>query len=206
MGPARPGETPLRRDATMRKLPLAEIVVGSLALLAGVGVYVWAHSDQATLEESKELGAAVVAALQAHRADTGTYPAALEDLVPAYLPRLEQPTWGLEQWRYRRYTPDEVTAGAVVPADSRNAPAAQVDSSNTPAARADSSDTPAPVGSRNVPAPQADSRNATAADAGGLPDTSGGDPVYFQLSVAANPSGYPVLYYDYTGRRWVLNN
>jgi hypothetical protein len=29
---------------------------------------------------------------------------------------------------------------------------------------------------------------------------------YFQLSVAANERGYPVLYYDFTGRRWVLNN
>ncbi|MGH7448343.1 MAG: hypothetical protein ACREK1_02870 [Longimicrobiales bacterium] len=30
--------------------------------------------------------------------------------------------------------------------------------------------------------------------------------VYFQLSVAAHESGYPVLYYDTEARRWVLNN
>ena len=30
--------------------------------------------------------------------------------------------------------------------------------------------------------------------------------VYFQLSVAANDRGYPILYYDVTSRRWVLNN
>ncbi|HEX2168458.1 MAG TPA: hypothetical protein VHG09_14585 [Longimicrobiales bacterium] len=30
--------------------------------------------------------------------------------------------------------------------------------------------------------------------------------VYFQLSVAADESGYPVLYYDFATRRWVLNN
>jgi hypothetical protein len=35
------------------------------------------------------------------------------------------------------------------------------------------------------------------------PDTSAR---YFQLSVAANESGYPLLYYDFAGRRWVLNN
>lgn len=29
---------------------------------------------------------------------------------------------------------------------------------------------------------------------------------YFQLSVAENESGYPVLYYDLAARRWVLNN
>jgi type II secretory pathway pseudopilin PulG len=28
----------------------------------------------------------------------------------------------------------------------------------------------------------------------------------FQLSVAADESGYPVLYYDIAARRWVLNN
>jgi hypothetical protein len=30
--------------------------------------------------------------------------------------------------------------------------------------------------------------------------------VYFQLSVAADESGYPVLYYDFAAQRWVLNN
>lgn len=30
--------------------------------------------------------------------------------------------------------------------------------------------------------------------------------VYFQLSVAADRSGYPVLYYDFAAQRWVLNN
>jgi type II secretory pathway pseudopilin PulG len=41
------------------------------------------------------------------------------------------------------------------------------------------------------------------------PDDAGGasaDHVYFQLSVAADASGYPVLYYDFAARRWVLNN
>jgi hypothetical protein len=157
-------------DVMMRKLPVAEIVVASLALLAGVGVYVWAHADQATLEESKALGANIVAALQEHRAETGTYPADLADLVPRYLPQLDPPTWGMEQWTYRRYTPAEVKAEALAPADERAA------------------------------------SSAGAREGGGVPDTSGGDPFYFQLSVAANASGYPVLYYDYTARRWVLNN
>jgi type II secretory pathway pseudopilin PulG len=165
----------------MKKLPVAEIMVVTAALLAGAGVYLWAHSDQATLEESKEVGAAIVQALQAHRADTGTYPAELEALVPVYLQRVEQPTWGLERWRYRRFTPAEVKAEAVVPA-------ADVAAADTVA---------------GVP-------SAAAAPASGTPareqDAGGGDPVYFQLSVAANASGYPVLYYDYTARRWVLNN
>jgi hypothetical protein len=148
---------------------------------------VWAHSDQATLEESKEVGAVIVQALQAHRADTGTYPAELEALVPEYLQRVEQPTWGLERWRYRRFTPAEVKAEAVVPADGHVA----------------ASDT---RGRRAAAAHSGGVSESPAAGASGAPDTSGGDPVYFQLSVAANASGYPVLYYDYTARRWVLNN
>lgn len=145
----------------MRKLPLAEIVVSVVVVAAGAGVYWYAHRDQGALEESKERGAVIVAALERHRADTGTYPPDLETLVPAYLSRVESPSWGLERWRYRRYTPAEITAEAAAPAAGYVPPAGQA-----------------------APA----------------------DELYFQLSVAANESGYPVLYYDYTARRWVLNN
>jgi hypothetical protein len=146
----------------MKKLPLTEIVVVTLALLAGIGIYAWAHHDQADLEESKRLGAEIVTALHAHRASTGTYPAELEELVPAYLTSLRQPSWGAGRWTYRRYTPAEVKVEGLAPAEGRAAAY--------------------------------------------IPDTSGGDPFYFQLSVAQNESGYPVLYYDYTASRWVLNN
>jgi type II secretory pathway pseudopilin PulG len=130
-----------------KKWPVVEIVVIVLVLAAGAGVYWWAHRDQGQLEESKERGAVIVEGLEAYRARHGTYPAALEELVPDYAERIEPPSWGLERWRYRRFTPEELAAVA---------------------------------------------------------DTTGR--VYFQLSVAANQSGYPVLYYDYTARRWVLNN
>jgi type II secretory pathway pseudopilin PulG len=129
-----------------RKLPIAEIVVIGLVLVAGAGIYWWAHRDQGQLEESKERGTAIVAALDAYSARHGTYPERLADLVPEHLPEIEDPAWGLGRWRYRRFTPEEVAAGA------------------------------------------------------------GTEAVFFQLSVAANESGYPVLYYDYTARRWVLNN
>jgi type II secretory pathway pseudopilin PulG len=129
-----------------RKLPVAEIVVITLAFAAGVFVYWWAHRDEARLEESKERGAVIVEALQRYRGAHGTYPADLQELVPEYAVRIDAPTWGLERWRYRRFTPEELAQGA------------------------------------------------------------GEDEVYFQLSVAANESGYPVLFYDYVGRRWVLNN
>ncbi|HUF50370.1 MAG TPA: hypothetical protein VMN60_06020 [Longimicrobiales bacterium] len=52
-------------------------------------------------------------------------------------------------------------------------------------------------------------RLPVAGDGIGAGDGSrGGRPeqVYFTLSVAANETGYPVLYYDVTARRWVLNN
>jgi hypothetical protein len=129
-----------------RKLPVVEIVVITLALAAGGFVYWWAHRDEGRLEESKERGAVIVEGLQRYRAAHGTYPPELEELVPDYAPRVEPPTWGLERWRYRRFTPEELAQGA------------------------------------------------------------GDDAIYFQLSVAANASGYPVLFYDYVGRRWVLNN
>lgn len=41
-------------------------------------------------------------------------------------------------------------------------------------------------------------------DAPALPQDSSA--VYFQLSVAADESGYPLLYYDFATQRWVLNN
>lgn len=130
----------------MRRLPTAEIIVVAVVLLLGAGIFWWAHRDQSDLEESKERGAAVVAGLEAYHARHGTYPETLEELAPEYAPRIEQPSWGLARWRYRRFTPADVT-------------------------------------------------------------TDGGDDRhYFQLSVAANESGYPILYYDYTARRWVLNN
>jgi hypothetical protein len=46
-------------------------------------------------------------------------------------------------------------------------------------------------------------RTYTPEGVGGASDTSA---VYFQLSVAADESGYPVLYYDFATGRWVLNN
>lgn len=119
----------------------AEIVVLLLAVTAGIGVYAYAHRDEGRLEDSKQRGAAIVEALERHRAETGAYPEMLDDLVPRYIAAIEQPTWGLQRWRYRTYSPDE---------------------------------------------------------AGGAQ--------YFQLSVAAQESGYPVLFYDFTAGRWVLNN
>jgi hypothetical protein len=135
-----------RETSEMKKLPVAEIVVITLALLAGVGVFWWAHRDHGQIEETKERGVVIVGALESYRERHGTYPAALAELVPDHIARIEAPVWGLERWRYRRFTPEDVATGA------------------------------------------------------------GRDEVYFQLSVAANQSGYPVLYYDYTARRWVLNN
>ena len=126
----------------------AEIVITTLALAAGVGVYAYAHKDEGKLEQSKQRGAEIVQALERHRTEQGDYPSTLEALVPRFVPSIEPPTWGLRRWRYRRYRAGDVASNA--PADS--------------SAR------------------------------------------YFQLSVAANDRGYPVLYYDFAGRRWVLNN
>ena len=33
-----------------------------------------------------------------------------------------------------------------------------------------------------------------------------GDTLFFMLSVAADEAGYPLLFYDITAQRWVLNN
>jgi hypothetical protein len=151
----------------LKKLPIAEIVIVLLSLAAGVGVYWWAHRDEGRLEESKERGSVIVQGLESYHARHGIYPESLDELVPDHAPGIEPPTWGLERWRYRRFTPEDVAAAASAAAYSPAAPVEAGDEAAT----------------------------------GGV-----GDRVYFQLSVAANQSGYPVLYYDYTARRWVLNN
>lgn len=129
-----------------RKLPWAEIIVTAFVIAVGAGVYLYAHRDEGALEASKDRGARIVQALAAYRQEHETYPEQLEDLVPEYIASVEPPEWGLERWRYRRYTPERV---------------------------------------------------------GGAADSAA---VYFQLSVAADESGYPVLYYDFAAGRWVLNN
>jgi hypothetical protein len=127
----------------IRKVPWPEVLVITLVLAIGGGVYLYAHRDEDSLEESKRRGADIVRALAAYRADHGRYPHQLEMLVPGYIAAVQPPTWGVREWRYRIYAPGSA---------SRD------------------------------------------------------DDVYFQLSVPANESGYPVLYYDFRMGSWVLNN
>ncbi|HEX6307427.1 MAG TPA: hypothetical protein VFZ69_04515 [Longimicrobiales bacterium] len=133
----------------IKKLPWAEILVTAIVVAAGAGVYAWAHRDQGDLEESKRRGATLVQALRAYHAGHGTYPERLDELVPRYIAAVEPPTWGLGQWRYRRYSAAELAPEAAA------------------AAR---------------------------------------DAVFFQLSVAGDESGYPMLFYDPALDDWVLNN
>jgi len=126
-----------------KKLPWPEITVGLGAVLIAAAVFAWAHRDEGELEDSKARGAVIVQALESYRAEQGSYPDSLPQLVPVHLPEIEPPTWGLQQWRYRRLLPRTE---------------------------------------------QAQGRE------------------FFQLSVAASESGYPVLYYDIAAERWVLNN
>ena len=127
----------------IRKVPWPEVLVVTLVLAIGGGVYAYAHRDADSLDESKRRGADIVRALAAYRTDHGTYPQRLVMLVPAYVAAVQPPTWGIREWRYRTYAPGSVETD---------------------------------------------------------------DEVYFQLSVPANESGYPVLYYDFRTGRWVLNN
>lgn len=127
----------------IRKVPWPEVLVVTLVLAIGGGVYLYAHRDEDSLEESKRRGADIVGALAAYRTDHGTYPQQLAMLVPRYIPGVQPPTWGTRKWHYRTYGPGTVARD---------------------------------------------------------------DEVYFQLSVPANESGYPVLYYDFRTGRWVLNN
>lgn len=127
----------------------------ALVVAAGAGVYAYAHRDESALEDSKRRGEQLVAALDAYQRERGSFPEQLDELVPEHIATIEQPIWGLQRWRYRRYS-----AADAVPATA-----------------------------------EVSTAEATTADR-----------VYFQLSVAADESGYPVLYYDFTARRWVLNN
>ena len=90
----------------IKKLPWAEILVTTLAVAAGAGVYVYAHRDEASLEESKRRGTEVVEALYAYRLQHDVYPDSLPQLVPQYVSSVEQPSWGLRRWTYRAYDAD----------------------------------------------------------------------------------------------------
>jgi hypothetical protein len=85
----------------MKKLPWPEITVAVLVLIAGLGVFAWAHRDEGELEETKRRGEQIVGALESFRARTGAYPDSLPQLVPEYIAAIEQPVWGTQQWRYR---------------------------------------------------------------------------------------------------------
>ena len=130
-------------------MPWPEIAVITLVLAVGGGVFLYAHKDEDSLEESKRRGADIVRALAGYRTDHGTYPDQLSTLLPDYIDAVEPPTWGVQQWRYRTYAAGSTAVQEPVQTD---------------------------------------------------------DERYFQLSVAANESGYPVLYYDFRTGRWVLNN
>jgi hypothetical protein len=92
------------------------VMVGFLSLFfAGNGAYGWAamvlsKKNPFTVTPptpegeriSRERGDAIVAALKAHYQATGTYPAALSELVPTYLAVIEQPIVGDRQWQYER--------------------------------------------------------------------------------------------------------
>jgi len=67
-----------------------------LICLVGCGPS-WSQSD---IEESQRRGDAIIAALRAYRAKHGTYPQALQALVPGYLSQLEPPTVGERKWVY----------------------------------------------------------------------------------------------------------
>jgi hypothetical protein len=86
----------------MRKLPVAEIVVALAVFAAGAAVYVYSHRDEPAIERTKTAGDEIVAALERHRAQEGSYPPSLAALVPAYLERVPAPPWG-EQWTYRTF-------------------------------------------------------------------------------------------------------
>jgi len=85
----------------MRKLPWPEITIVVLVLAAGLGVFLYAHRDQDDLEGTKDRGEQIVTALEAYRSAEGEYPDSLPQLAPRFVPQVEPPLWGMQQWRYR---------------------------------------------------------------------------------------------------------
>jgi hypothetical protein len=57
-------------------------------------------SDSGLQAETKRRGETIATALERYRADHGVYPPRLEDLVPAYLTKLERPVAGKMRWSY----------------------------------------------------------------------------------------------------------
>lgn len=103
-----------------RPRSLAPFLVFGFALLLGVAVYAYAHKDVGDVEAAKAQGAALVAALEAYRAEHGEYPASLEALTPDPLPRIDPPAWGLG-WNYERRS-DPPGFQLVVPANASRFP------------------------------------------------------------------------------------
>ena len=52
------------------------------------------------VQKSKEAGSMVQSALEEYRTQNGSYPTDLQTLVPAWLPKIPQPTVGQKRWKY----------------------------------------------------------------------------------------------------------
>ncbi len=76
------------------------IIVGLLLLLGGVLAYYVPDLIESGRLATIDLGNEIVEALEGYYADTGRYPASLDELVPKYLNEIKEPLWGDSGWEY----------------------------------------------------------------------------------------------------------
>lgn len=82
-----------------------------LATCVGLGVVAWHRfvDDPWSAQEiaaTRERGDEIIEALRRYSATSGSFPAALNDLAPEYLPLIEAPLAGRRAWGYTAWTED----------------------------------------------------------------------------------------------------
>jgi len=87
-----------------RSAQLSLLVIG-IAVFAMALLFVLANRKAGTRGggggDVEYVGNQIVNAIETYRVENGRLPGSLSQLVPNYIPKIEQPNWGTGQWEYR---------------------------------------------------------------------------------------------------------
>ncbi len=83
-----------------KKHIVLKIVLLAVVLIVLESVFLGPKIDKYKLKKTKIIGNAIVSSLKNYYSDQGRYPQTLQQLVPQYLAKVKEPTWGLGVWDY----------------------------------------------------------------------------------------------------------
>lgn len=87
-----------------RSAQLSLLVIGiavfSLALLFALASRMAGTRGGGGGGDVEYVGNQIVSAIEAYRVENGRLPGSLSQLVPKYIPKIEQPNWGTARWEY----------------------------------------------------------------------------------------------------------